>query len=112
MGKISVADIVFVKFPFSNLTLTKLRLALVLANAQRGDWILCQITSKSYGDSKAVCIEEKSYSYGTLELVGYIRPGKLFTANEEIIVKKVACLEKKFHYHVVSKIQEILVNGE
>ena len=112
MGKISVADIVFVTFPFSNLTLTKLRPALVLANAQRGDWILCQITSKSYGDNKAICIDAKSYSYGTLELVSYIRPSKLFTANEAIIVKKVACIEKTFHHNVVSIIQEILINGE
>jgi mRNA interferase MazF len=48
MGELSVADIVFVSFPFSDLSHAKLRPALVLANAQRNDWILCQITSKSY----------------------------------------------------------------
>lgn len=48
MGELSVADIVFVSFPFSDLSDAKLRPALVLAYAQRNDWILCQITSKSY----------------------------------------------------------------
>jgi hypothetical protein len=54
MEGISVRDIVFVAFPFSDLSNHKLRPALVLADAQRGDWILCQITSKSYSDSKAI----------------------------------------------------------
>jgi mRNA interferase MazF len=47
MGELSVAEIDFVSFPFSDLSHAKLRLALVLAYAQRNDWILCQITSKS-----------------------------------------------------------------
>ena len=112
MGKISVADIVFVSFPFSNLSNTKLRPALVLAYAQRNDWVLCQITSKSYGDNKAICINETSYSCGSLELISYIRPSKLFTANEEIIIKNVASLKKEVHQKVISRIQEILINGE
>jgi mRNA interferase MazF len=37
MGEISVADIVFVSFPFSDLSRSKLRPALVLAYAQRED---------------------------------------------------------------------------
>jgi len=46
--------VVLVRFPFSDLSQTKLRPAIVLANAGRGDWILCQVTSKSYADSAAV----------------------------------------------------------
>ena len=42
---------VLVRFPFSDLSQSKLRPAVVLANAGRGDQILCQITSKRYGDA-------------------------------------------------------------
>jgi len=35
MGKISVGDVVFVSFPFSDLSYAKLRPALVLAYAQK-----------------------------------------------------------------------------
>jgi mRNA interferase MazF len=46
--------VVLVRFPFSDLSQTKLRPAVVLADAGRGDWILCQVTSKSYGDTRAI----------------------------------------------------------
>ena len=46
--------VVLVRFPFSDLSQTKLRPAVVLADAGRGDWILCQVTSNPYGDPRAV----------------------------------------------------------
>jgi len=52
MGVFTAGQVVIVHFPFSDLTASKLRPAIVLAEAGRGDWILCQITSKSYGDWK------------------------------------------------------------
>jgi mRNA interferase MazF len=69
MGKISVKSVVFVKFPFSDLSHAKLRPALVLASAQRNDWILCQITSKSYADNTAIQIQEHDFEIGYLNLV-------------------------------------------
>jgi mRNA interferase MazF len=37
--------VVLVHFPLSDLSETKLRPAVALADAGRGDWILCQVTS-------------------------------------------------------------------
>lgn len=95
MVKISVADIVFVSFPFSDLSNTKLRPALVLAYAQREDWILCQITSKSYNDHIAISIQDDDFETGTLNCVSYVRPSKLFTANAQLIKKNVATLKRE-----------------
>jgi mRNA interferase MazF len=39
-----------VPFPFSDLSQSRLRPAIVLADAARGDWILCQVTSNPYAD--------------------------------------------------------------
>jgi hypothetical protein len=47
--------IVLVRFPFSDLSRTKLRPAVVLADAGRGDRVLCQVTSKPYGDPQRWC---------------------------------------------------------
>lgn len=77
----SVGSIVLLSFPFSDLSQTKFRPAVVLADATRGDWILCQITSKPYSDPRAVELTNASFAQGSLHLVSYARPSKLFTAN-------------------------------
>ncbi len=112
MGELSVGDIVFISFPFSDLSDTKLRPALVLAYAQRNDWILCQITSKSYSDNKAISIDNADYKKGSLTMVSFVRPSKLFTANVELIHKNVASLTDASHQKIVSVILQILKNGQ
>lgn len=58
MGAPAAGAVVLVRFPFSDLSQTKLRPAVILANVGRGDWILCQVTSKPYGDTLAVKLED------------------------------------------------------
>ena len=53
MGAFTAGDVVLVRFPFSDLSQTKLRPAIVLADAGRGDLVLCQVTSRPYGDAAA-----------------------------------------------------------
>lgn len=85
MGAFTAGQVVIVHFPFSDLTASKLRPAVVLADAGRGDWILCQITSKSYGDDKAIPLDTPDFARGTLHLASYVRPGKLFTAHSSLV---------------------------
>ncbi len=68
--------VVTVLFPFSDLSNSKLRPAVVLADAGRGDWVLCQITSKSYADASAMELENADFARGFLNLTSYARPGK------------------------------------
>jgi len=51
----------------------------------RDDWIACQITSNPYGDPLAIALDEEAFTDGGLQRVSYVRPGKLFTANEALI---------------------------
>ncbi len=81
----AVGTVVLVRFPFSDLSQSKLRPAVVLANAGRGDHILCQVTSKPYGDVRAVELDHTAFASGSLRLVSYARPGKLFTASDDLI---------------------------
>lgn len=74
----SAGLVVTVQFPFSDLSQSKLRPAVVLADAGRADWILCQITSKPYADPNAVQLEDEDFASGSLRLTSYARPGKLF----------------------------------
>jgi mRNA interferase MazF len=77
---------VLVPFPFSDLSQAKLRPAVVLADVGRGDWILCQITSNPYGDTRAIMLEDTSFAAGGLRVVSYARPGNLFTAHSTLTV--------------------------
>jgi mRNA interferase MazF len=73
--------------------MTKFRPAVVLAEAGRGDWVLCQITSNPYSDPRAVRIETADFASGSLRLTSYARPAKLFTANAGLIAHQVGRLD-------------------
>ncbi len=77
---------VLVPFPFSDLSQAKLRPAIALADAGRGDWILCQVTSNPYSDARAITLVKASFAAGSLRVTSYARPGKLFTANRDLMV--------------------------
>ena len=95
MVKLGPASIVVIPFPFSDLSGTKLRPAVVLAEAGLGDWLLCQITSNPYSDPNAIRLTSAELQKGVLNAVSFARPLKLFTANENLIAKRVAILEDR-----------------
>ena len=69
----AAGQVILVPFPFSDLSQAKLRPAVVLADAGRGDWILCQVTSNPYGDTFAIVIHESCFSSGSLRMLSYAR---------------------------------------
>ncbi len=89
MGILAAGQVLIVHFPFSDLSQSKLRPAVVLAEAGRGDWLLCQITSKSYGDSRAIQIAAGDFAQGSLRVTSFARPGKLFTAHASLIAGQI-----------------------
>jgi len=102
---------VLIPFPFSGLSQSKLRPAVVLADAGKNDWVLCQVTSKPYADSRAVRIDTSDFSGGSLKVVSYARPGKLFTANSSLIVKNVGDLRRETVQDIVSAVVTLLQDG-
>ncbi|MEW5828783.1 MAG: MazF family transcriptional regulator [Chloroflexota bacterium] len=88
------ASIVVIPFPFSDLSGAKLRPAIVMADAGRGDWLLCQVTSNPYSDPEAIRITNNELQKGALTSdASFARPVKLFTANESVMAKRVAILK-------------------
>jgi len=106
----AAGSIVLVTFPFSDLSATKLRPAIVLASAERDDWILCQITSNPYSDRNAVQIGETDFTSGSLQRTSFARPGKLFTANTSLMKSEVGRLTPLAFQNVLNSVIEIL-NG-
>ena len=100
----SAGTVVLIPFPFSDLSRSKLRPAVVLADAGRDDWVLCQVTSNSYADPLAIIIKDAGFSEGSLQKISYARPMKLFTANRDIIVSQVGRLTSEVFGDIIHQI--------
>lgn len=101
-------DIVVVPFPFSDLSASKKRPALVLADLKGEDIILCQITSKQVKDDHAVSLLKSDFETGSLPVDSNIRPNRIFTADKNIIIKKAGTVKSEVQNAVVAKIINII----
>ncbi len=110
MGKFIKGDIVVVPFPFSDLSSSKRRPALVLAEIQGDDIILCQITSQTSSDPNAILLSDSDFSHGKLLSISYIRPTRIFTADKNIILRKAGNLKQGYFDSVIDRLVEILKN--
>lgn len=108
MARFVKGDVIVVPFPFSDLTQSKRRPALVIAALQGNDLILCQITSRLVKDSYAILIEDSDFSIGSLRQNSNIRPNRLFTADQQIILSRVGQLKPEKMNEVITKLIEIL----
>lgn len=108
MARFVKGDVVIVPFPFSDLTQTKRRPALVVANLPGDNVILCQITSQNIADSYAIAITNDDFASGGLNKNSNIRPNKLFTAARQIILYQTGQLKPEKMEEVIAKIIEIL----
>ena len=108
MGTPSVGDVVIIPFPYSNLSQSKRRPALVLAEVGRGDFLLCQITSKQYGDLYALPLSEDDFVYGGINRKSFIRGTKLFTGSEALILGVAGHVTHSKLSEVVGQLIEVL----
>ena len=91
MGTLTAGSVILISFPFSDLSNTILRPAVVLTTLDNGDCILCQVTSKPY-DNNAIELNQADFKDGSLQRVSYARPSKLFTANASLLQQQAGQL--------------------
>lgn len=104
----AAGEVVLFPFPFSDLSQSKVRPAVCLADAGRGDWVLCQITSNAYGDPAAVPLDAPDFARGGLLVASFARPGKLFTAHVGLMVRTVGILTPVAFGRLLSAVVSIL----
>ncbi len=108
MARFIKGDIVVLPFPFSDLSSSKRRPALVLADLQGDDIILCQITSKNTRDNSAISLENSDLTSGSLATSSNIRPNRLFTADKGIIAYTLGCVSQTKYSEVVEEINSLI----
>jgi mRNA interferase MazF len=104
VGEPVVGDVVVVSFPFSDLSGSKRRPALIVALGEFDDIILSQITSRAYSSSSAIPLDSESFANGGLDHTSYLRPDNLFTASGSIILRTVGTLKPEERMRIGGRI--------
>ena len=87
---------------------TKRRPALILAALEGNDAILCQITSQLRSDAYSVALDHGDFESGGLSQSSRIRPNRLFTADEGIILYRAGQISAAKLHEVVGRLVAIL----
>ena len=94
MGLFESGELVVIPFPYSDLSKSKMRPALILTGLDNDDYIMVQVTSRSYNDIHSIEISNKDLDNGSLNFVSFIKYSKFFTANSNIISKRIGKLKR------------------
>ena len=85
-----VGDIVLVPLSFTDFQGAKSRPVLVVADVGMRDWVVCQITSHNPGRSGEVAITQNDTQAGHIIHNSWVRPGRLWTLNQQLFSRPVA----------------------
>lgn len=99
--------VVVVPFPFSDLSGTKHRPALVLIDLPGDDAVMAAITSTGSGPH-VVPLSTGDFQAGRLPHASFIQPTKLFTFEKQLIVDVMGTINESKRREVVTKIQALL----
>ena len=107
MGKLVIGEVVVLPFPQTNLQTGKRRPALVVANLTGDDLILCQITSQARSDGYSVSLGTADFERGRLAVDSFIRPNRLFTVEQSVILYAAAKVKDVKLKEVRAKVCEL-----
>jgi mRNA interferase MazF len=88
----------------------KRRPALIIADLPGEDLILCQITSRAHSDSFAVPLTSSDFERGQLPQPGFIRPQRLFTVEQHVILHSVGKVTAEKFDEVFKKARALFVD--
>ncbi|MBM4177050.1 MAG: type II toxin-antitoxin system PemK/MazF family toxin [Ignavibacteria bacterium] len=108
MAKFIKGDVVVIPFPFSDLSVIKRRPALIITSLKGNDLILCQITSQTVKDDYAVQITDNDFEQGSLKQVSNVRPNRIFTAENKIILYKIGKLNTHKLNEIIKRVIDII----
>jgi mRNA interferase MazF len=107
MERFIKGDIIVINFPFTDLSQSKRRPALVLASTNKKDIIICQITSQKF-DNFSIPLFKDDFSEGELNKESYVRPNKLVTLDKTLVIYKIGKLNDKKIDDIITKLINIL----
>lgn len=102
-------DVVVIPFPFTDLTGSTRRPALVIVDLKGDDLILCQITTQKKFDEYSIPLNDNDLKEGSLRRENNnIRPNRIFTADKQIILYRIGHLKEEKMKEVIEKIIQMI----
>lgn len=111
MAKFVRGDVVVLPFPFTDLSSSKKRPAIILADIKGDDYFMLQITSQNVKDSYAISLLETDFQSGSLHRDSNIRPNKIFTLDRNLILYKIGHLTDAKIDECVQKVCDLIKNN-
>jgi mRNA interferase MazF len=108
MERFVKGDVVVVPFPFSDLSGSKRRPALVLTDLRDDDLLICQITTRPRDDIFAQPLVSEDFVSGSLLTDSYVRPLRVFTIDKHIVSSKIGQITPERMNKVIDAIIYIL----
>ncbi len=110
MVKPVAGEIVAIPFSRGDGTSEKRRPALVIADLPGADLILCQITGRAHHDSFAIPLDKSDCERGELDQPCFIRPQRLFTVEQHIVLEAVGKVTSEKFAEVFKRVRGLFVD--
>ena len=110
MVKPVAGEIVVIPFLRADGSGGKRRPALVIADLPGVDLILCQITSRAHSDAFSVPLTSSDFERGQLPQPGFIRPQRLFSVEQHVILHSVGKVTTEKFDEVFKRVRELFVD--
>ena len=107
MERFVKGDVVILPFPYTDLSTTKKRPALVIATLKGDNIILAQITTKKRDDEDIINLKKSDFVSGIIKIDSYIMPSIIFTAESFSVNYKAGKLKQEKIKEVEKKLVEI-----
>lgn len=102
-------EIILIPFPYSDLSQNKKRPAIILSNSgynsNNEDVICCAITSNPRNYANSVEIKTTDLDSGNLRYDSRVKPNKVFTLQQNLIIKKIGKLDISKSKEIVDKLK-------
>ena len=110
MVKPVAGEIVVIPFPHGDSAGGKCRPALIIADLPGADLILCQITSRAHWDAFAVPLDKSDFERGEIDQPCYIRPQRLFTVEQHVIMRSVGKVTAEKFDEVFKRVRGLFID--
>ncbi len=110
MERLVMGDIVVARYPFSDLSSSKRRPAVVVAALECLDPIVCPITSSSKSDGYSIAIGNDDLDKGSLKYESVVRSTSVFTLERSLIGYRIGHLREPKIKEIEKKLVEIFTS--